>query len=260
MQDAEFIPSAQRLGFASLFEAVRPMRTCIDSVLEGRCGSLIVDTAAESGTAWILAPPFWLAAGPCDSAAARSLAETIEQFGGVVVADEDWLAAIEARCPDRTDRVSRTSFETSGLDRARLQGLATPRLPGLEVVRLDAELLSAACARISPDLLFSTSFGSAAAFERDGIGFCVLSDAQLVAAAASAFVSANAIEVQVNTRPDQRGRGLATLASAALLVSCLDNGLRPNWDTGNPVSQRLAERLGYTPLPAYEMLEVAPRA
>ncbi len=66
--------------------------------------------------------------------------------------------------------------------------------------------------------------------------------------------------MQVNTHLDHRGRGFATQVSAALLSWCLEHDRTPNWDTGNPISDRLARTLGYVPREHYEMLEVSPPA
>ncbi len=44
---------------------------------------------------------------------------------------------------------------------------------------------------------------------------------------------------------DERRKGLATIACAALILRCLDEGLYPSWDAQNMNSVHLAEKLGY---------------
>ena len=44
---------------------------------------------------------------------------------------------------------------------------------------------------------------------------------------------------------EERRKGLATTASAALILRCLDEGLYPSWDAQNMNSVHLAEKLGY---------------
>ncbi len=59
----------------------------------------------------------------------------------------------------------------------------------------------------------------------------------------------------MDTHPACRGQGLATAASAALLLACLDRGLYPSWDAHTRQSLALAEKLGYRyshAYPAYE--------
>ncbi len=105
---------------------------------------------------------------------------------------------------------------------------------------------------ISPDHV--RNFESPEDFVARGIGFCVLHDGRVVSGASSYAICNRGIEIQVNTHADHQKRGLATAVSAALLVYCLEHGREPNWDAANLTSARLAERLGYTPRGAYEML------
>jgi predicted GNAT family acetyltransferase len=60
--------------------------------------------------------------------------------------------------------------------------------------------------------------------------------------------------VAIATRPAFRGRGLAAATAARLLRECLERGLTPRWSASNPVSQRLAVRLGYRPAGVCEVL------
>ena len=231
------------------------MRTAIDSVLEGRCGHMFV--AGDSGAAWALEPPFWFPVGPEEDVEVGRFFDAIEALGGVVVGSAGWLDRVAHRCADRAERLERTSFSAAGLSVSRLGALAEAGDPGCELARISAQLAGDVVRLISPHLV---RFPSSEAFEREGIGFCLLRNGEPVAAASSALVSKGAIEVQVNTQEAHRGRGYATRVSAALLSWCLQHGLTPNWDTGDPISNRLAHSLGYVPSEHYVLLEVAPPA
>ena len=50
---------------------------------------------------------------------------------------------------------------------------------------------------------------------------------------------------------------MATIVCAALIVSCLEEGLYPSWDAHNMNSVHLAEKLGYEFDHAYVAYEVA---
>lgn len=227
------------------------------SVLEGRCGRLLTGPGAN-GTAWIEALPFLFPAGNVEGSVAEAFLESVGEAGGVVVGTERWLVEIERHCAGRTLRTPRTPYSAEGLDVGHLQSLATRADEDTEIVRMDEELARLAVTEIDPDLVFPGSFSEPRAFAADGVGFCVLRQGRPVSAATSAFVSSDAIEVQVNTHPGHRNCGLATKASAALLTWCLEHGLTPGWDTGDEASRQLARRLGYRELPGYEMLVVAP--
>jgi len=250
------IEAGERRRYADRFRSVSHLRTCVDSVLEGRCGHLFADSVTE--TASVLAPPFWIPVGPSEGAAADELVSSIDGLGGVIVADDAWQSRVKTACGDRSSEEQRTPFSAENLDVSELRALLVAAPEGVTVTRLDARLAAEAAAGVNAHLVFETSFATPQAFEAGGIGFGVILNGTPVAGASSAFVSDEGIEVQVNTHEDFRGRGFATLASAALLVACLERGLTPHWDTGDPVSDRLARRLGYVPLPDYSMLEVTP--
>jgi GNAT superfamily N-acetyltransferase len=91
-------------------------------------------------------------------------------------------------------------------------------------------------------------------FVAHGLGFGAVLDGRLACAATSYTMSSRRSEVAIATRPEFRGRGLAAAAAAALMGHCLDHGLVPCWSASNPVSQRLAVRLGYQPAGWCEIL------
>jgi predicted GNAT family acetyltransferase len=101
-------------------------------------------------------------------------------------------------------------------------------------------------------------FESLERFERDGLGRAIVTLGGTVACAATSYtVSARRLEVAIATRPAHRGRGLAEVAAASLLYESLQRELVPEWSASNPVSKRLAERLGYRPAAECEVLYLA---
>jgi predicted GNAT family acetyltransferase len=67
-------------------------------------------------------------------------------------------------------------------------------------------------------------------------------------------MSSRHLEVAISTRAEFRGRGLAMAVAAALMAESLALGVTPCWSASNPVSKRLAERLGYRPGEECEIL------
>ncbi len=70
-------------------------------------------------------------------------------------------------------------------------------------------------------------------------------DWRVVAGASSYIRYQEVIEIEVDTLPEERRKGLATSACAALILQCLEEGLYPSWDAQNLNSVHLAEKLGY---------------
>ena len=89
------------------------------------------------------------------------------------------------------------------------------------------------------------NFRDGADFVRCGMGVLALWDGVPVAGAASYTVYDGGIEIEIDTRPDLRRRGLALACGARLILDCLDRGLYPSWDAHDLRSVALAEKLGY---------------
>ena len=85
----------------------------------------------------------------------------------------------------------------------------------------------------------------------------VMKSGRIVAGASSYTRYIEGIEIEVDTVPKERRKGLATIASAALILRCLDEGLYPSWDAQNMNSVHLAEKLGYEFDHEYTAYEVA---
>ncbi len=97
-------------------------------------------------------------------------------------------------------------------------------------------------------------FGGSAAFARDGFGVCAMAGDTVAAAATTYSLSSDKAEVAISTHAAHRGKGLATAVSAAMLAVCLLRGVEPHWNASNPVSQRLALRLGFVQVGVCEIV------
>lgn len=93
-------------------------------------------------------------------------------------------------------------------------------------------------------------------YEQTGLGVLIRVEGSFAAGAGSYVAYPGGIEVQVETSPGHEGRGLATLAAAALILRGHERGLRVTWDAANAASARIADKLGYTPAGIYTILEI----
>ena len=92
---------------------------------------------------------------------------------------------------------------------------------------------------------FVSSFESKEKYLEIGRGMVIMKSGRIVAGASSFARYNEGIEIEVDTVEEERRKGLATVASAALILRCLDEGLYPSWDAQNMNSVHLAEKLGY---------------
>ena len=98
-------------------------------------------------------------------------------------------------------------------------------------------------------------FPTALDFVEHGLGFGAVTASGVIASAATSYtLSSRYLEVAIATRAAYRGRGLAMVVGAALMAAALARNLVPAWSASNPVSKRLAERLGYRPADECEVL------
>lgn len=142
-----------------------------------------------------------------------------------------------------------TEKDPSSFCRAKLEGYAGPPT-GFELRPMDGALYTQAMKEDwSRDLC--ALFEDGLDYEARGIGVAVLCGGELVAGASSYAVYRDGIEIEIDTRPDQRGKGLATACGARLILDCLDRGLYPSWDAHDKRSAHLAQKLGYRLAGAY---------
>ncbi len=114
--------------------------------------------------------------------------------------------------------------------------------------RRDAE----ACLQAAWSRDFVREHGSADNFMARGLGVMIRDACGQPVAGASAYVSWPAgLEVQLQTREDAQGLGLATAAAARLLRAAGERGRAVCWDAANIPSARIAARLGFAPTAQY---------
>ncbi|MDF2800616.1 MAG: GCN5-related N-acetyltransferase [Anaerocolumna sp.] len=90
-----------------------------------------------------------------------------------------------------------------------------------------------------------SSFESSEDFVNRGIGVVITCRDEIVSGASSYSIYDGGIEIQVDTKPSYRQRGLACIASAALIIACRERDIYPSWDAANEISVNLATKLGY---------------
>jgi len=85
------------------------------------------------------------------------------------------------------------------------------------------------------------------AFLKNGFGFWLMQDGDLICECSTVFVGGGAVETNIHTAKKHRKMGLATLNGAAFIEHCLKSGLRPNWECwwDNESSAALAQKLGF---------------
>lgn len=169
--------------------------------------------------------------------------------------DDEWTRLIE-ECYPSAKKVTRYAIKKDTVfDPATLRN-EMKRLPnGYELKRIDAEIYDQ-CLKSAVTRDFVAAFESKEKFLQLGRGVVILKDGNIVSGASSYARYREGIEIEVDTTESERRKHLATVACSALILDCLEEGLYPSWDAQNPISVRLAEKLGYKLNHAYTAYEV----
>lgn len=222
--------------------------TMVWSCLQGVMGRAMWNEGVTAGL--IASGDFCFLAGEPDRA-------LLARAAGPILAPRtpDWHPLIEAYFGPRAIPETRYAIkkEPGIFDRRRLEALAAALPAGYELRLIDEAMVPVLLAQAwSRD--FCVAFDSPADCCRRGVGVAALYEGVPVAGAGSYCVYRGGIEVEIDTRPDHRRRGLATACGARLILECLDRGLYPSWDAIDLRSAALAEKLGYRrgdPYPVY---------
>jgi GNAT superfamily N-acetyltransferase len=208
----------------------------------------------DFGRAWVDDPvspsvavshiDFWLIGGEPGAPAAAEAVRMVTR-GTIVTAGGAWDDVVRETLGAAAQERTRTGFATSHRhewDRARLREMAASLPEGFAIRRITASNL-ATFLDVAKD--FASNWRSHEAFLAGGVGFGVFEGDRCVAGCGSFTLANNRLEVEIDTEPAYRRRGLARAVAAALILHCLEAGIEPCWDAHNPESAALAQQLGF---------------
>ncbi len=238
-----------------LFADHQQLRAIRDAVLEGRFGRAWVDQAQRPAVARLDLGCYAIFGGDSTADSAQVLIESVAAPRELIYPDTAWrrrlLQAFESRLQDRPME----AFSGARLAPARLQVLAEALPAGYRCAALNADDATQLDAGLEPHGL--QVYRDPEVLVRDGMAwglFTTAAEPRLVSIASSYAMSNRSVEVAISTRPEHRGRGLAVAVAARFCLEALRRGLEPCWNAANPVSKRLARRLGFEPAGECEVL------
>lgn len=246
--------------------------TLIWSCLEGTMGSIYAEEAENPRSAMAMLGDFCFFAGqPEEALAAYKPPECKRDFMIMVPADVQWGSLIEAVYRDRARKVTRFATKKQpGIFRPeKLRQLAENLPEGYELQQIGKEIYD--FARQSDWAAdWVSQFPDYESYEKNGLGIAAVKDGVPVSGASSysfyregigleeeqapnahwcstagKSMVCGGIEIEVDTHPAYRRKGLAAACAAGLILECGRRGLYPSWDAQNPYSLALARKLGY---------------
>lgn len=206
--------------------------------LQGRMGTVLANDTRSSAAAVL--GDFAFFAGAPD----RELLDAVS-VPLLVPQNDAWAAVIAAYFGRAVQPIIRyATRKDTVFDRKRLETFARS-LPNSYTIRKIDRNLYDLCSRISWSRDLVSQYPTWEAYQAQGLGFAVLRNGAPVAGASSYASFDGGIEIEIDTCPAERRRGLARACGAVLILDCLDRGLYPSWDAHDTVSLALAEQLGY---------------
>jgi RimJ/RimL family protein N-acetyltransferase len=231
-----------------------------DAILEGTMGEVYVDDEDRPQIAVLAVPNLELniISGDVKQPSTRQYLEELPAPKIMILASEDLEKSLREMYPGRLIYLERYAFTSDKLDVRYLNDLKSQLADGYRLQKIDLEMalqLAAEDSEFASEHMLN--FDSPQDFIHRGFGYCILRENEIVSVATTFATCKKGIEIQITTRKEHQGRGLATVVAAQLLVHCLQNNLDPNWDAANKPSAGLAKKLGYTPAGTYPMIVLA---
>ena len=240
-------------AYAHLFAPIAD--SIVLSCLHGVMGELYVDTPKDARCGVIHLGDFCFIGGDAHAPTAHHLLRhlPLDQHAQMlwIPCQKAWIPPLLAIWEGRIEMHARYAMcPPASFDRNRLSNFVADCPAGYVCVPIDAALARQALSMPwSKDLC--GNFIDADDFAARGLGMGILHRGQLVAGASSYSVYPGGIEIEIDTHPQHRQKGLARTCAAALVLSCLSRDLTPCWDAANLASVHLATRLGYRFLYSY---------
>lgn len=245
-----------RNSLIPLFKECLYDRVLIDSVLEGKIGKAYADSIGQPRVARLDSGSFTMLAG---NLAVPGTIDLIQCAPITYVTPQTnaWRDLLQGEFGSRISAMPFTNFSWRPLQPVYLAKLIGSIPSTYRLKQIDRPLAG----QLPSDMgnkYFLENFHSIEDFLARGIGFCILHQDKIVSAATSFAQSSKAIDIEIETVPDYRRRGLGTIVGAKLVSHCLEQGIEPRWLAANPISEKLALKLGYTQGETYLTYEIKP--
>ncbi|MCR5616674.1 MAG: GNAT family N-acetyltransferase, partial [Clostridiales bacterium] len=174
----------------------------------------------------------------------------------MVPQDERWAELIE-ECFPSARRFTRYAIRKDTVfEREKLKKTVEGLPEGYELKKIDSDIYDL-CVKDPVTADFVSAFDGKEKYLELGRGMVILKDGKIVSGASSYTRYKEGIEIEVDTVPPERRKGLASIVCSALILNCLEEGLYPSWDAHDTDSVRLAEKFGYEFDHEYTAYEVA---
>jgi len=244
-------PIANSNEIKQLFQDHKWLKTVIQFAFREKKGKVYVSDINNPEAAFLQIGFVFLGGDP-SSHQVPQLLDALPVNHPLIVPDDDWATILIETFGENVKRFQRFGFSYESLNLGHLRALKESLHGDFVLERIDLDTARTLPRSIAPAIPFF--FGSPESFIENGFGFCIKHNGEVVSTAMTATPFEKEFEIEVDTMnsPEYRRKGLATVASAALIEHALSRNLIPIWDAANEASKALALKLGYSDLTPYD--------
>lgn len=250
--EMEPLAKEQRYIIEPLFQGWN--ETMIWSYLEGCMGEAWVDNTISPNIGLIMVHDFGFLAGNSQLYEAREIAGFLPKDMKeciLIPQNEYWGKVIEEVYQEKSqwliEAITRYAIkkEYDVFQIEKLHDYINLLSEGYKIVPIDQTLYDVLRAEVWSYDLVSIFEQYKTFIEAGCIGYVVLKDNRPVSGVSTYSYYKKGIEIEIDTHPDYRRKGLALACASRFIIECLSRNLYPSWDAMNMESVSLAEKLGY---------------
>ncbi len=244
-------PMAKSNEIEQLFQDHKWLKTVIQFAFREKRGKVYVSDIDNPEAAFLQIGFIFLGGDP-SSDQVPNLIDALPVGPQVIVPNDDWATILTETFGKNVKRIQRFGFSHEHLNLNHLRALKEDLHSGFVLERIDLDTARTIPRALAPAIPFY--FCSPESFIEKGFGYCIKHNGEVVSTAMTAMPFEKEFEIEVDTMnsTEYRRKGLATVASAALIEHALLKNLIPIWDAANEASKALALKLGYSDLTPYD--------
>ncbi|MHA1309039.1 MAG: GNAT family N-acetyltransferase [Candidatus Heimdallarchaeota archaeon] len=240
-------PQEKRAELLPFFQGIEYLEVLVLGVLVSDLGKVFADDLDKPKNLMLVYENAMIVAfgGSGEETTAKELFTKIPKSAAFIFPNKKWEELIKENYGDKLRFQTRTKFSSANLNLEHIRKLKNNVPDGYEIVKINNKLIDMFNENTIQKI--KRFCGTIDKFRKNGFGFCALYDGKIAAEISNGGITyKNAFEIDIETHPDHRRKGLATLLAAFMIEYSLENGLDPRWDAANKPSETLALKLGYT--------------
>ncbi len=243
------VPSNKVKEYHNYFDEYNYARRFIDQMKIYPTANLWVDQHKEPSILYFQIPWINVLAGDHKSPQVEAILDKVET-ALLFYPNPEWKKVLQERFGDKLEEFTHRTFKSEKLDINHVRKFITPLPDGYHLERVTLETAQYIDEHFHT---FSRTWETVEDYVNKGLGYCIRFEDKVVSHAGSLFPFTKHLEIQVDTDPDYRRNGFASIVCAKLIEQSLLNDVIPYWEAHTEISAKIAEKLGFNDPQLYDL-------